>query len=87
MLYTVSNPAGIKQTQHPDIDVRLFNHLEFFRLKDSNVAYYVHRLMTVGLYGFIHTYDLGYDRKIEFTDSWEHVLHLSRIVEKAKYGT
>jgi hypothetical protein len=87
MLYTVSSPAGVRQTQHPDIDVRLFNHLEFFRLEDSNIAHYVHRLMTVGFYGFIHTYNLSFDRDISFSDSWEHVLYLARIVENAKYGT
>ena len=87
MLYTVSEPRGMRQTQHPDIDVRLFNHMEFFRLEDSNLAHYVHRLMTVGFYGFIHTYNLSFKRDIEFADSWEHVLYLSRIVEKAKYGT
>lgn len=86
MLYTVSEPKGMNQTQHPDIDIRLFNHLEFFRLKDSNLAHYVHRLMTVGFYGFIHTYNLNFNRDISFTDTWDHVLYLSQIVEKEKYG-
>jgi hypothetical protein len=87
MLYTVSDPSGMSQRQHPDIDVRLFNHLDFFRLANSNIAHYVHRLMTVGFYGFIHTYKLEFDRNKEFFDNWEHVLYLSGIVEREKYGT
>lgn len=87
MLYSITDPANIKQTTHPDIDVRLLHYLEFFELPESNERRYIHRLLTVGLRGFIETYKLPIDQSRSFDDTWQHVLYLVDIIEAAKTGT
>ena len=58
MLYSVSGPKDIQQAKHADIDIRMFNHLEFFQLVESNERRYIHTLINFGLLGFIDIHEL-----------------------------
>jgi len=87
MLYTVTDPQDIAQTKHPDIDVRILNHLSFFQLANSNTAQYVHELLTIGFQGFMYVYGLKFSRASKGRPSWEYLEYLSEIIARAKHGT
>jgi len=68
LLFVLKNPRSIKQKKHPDLDVRLFNSLEYFDIKNKKRDFYLKHLASVGLEMFCSIWNININKNNKYQD-------------------